>query len=133
MIDMIDISKINKKTNKFIVMISSDNSYIKNLSIDEKIINKFTKEMISKNWDMETKTVKEYTYKNQTLKLVVPTGEQFASFDVFLRSYDPLKLDNDLYANYYEVNSILKKINFLNLSFFQKLNYIKIKLRCILM
>ena len=36
-------------------------------------------------------------------------------------------------SNYYEVNEMLKKINFLNLSFFQKLNYIKIKLKCILM
>ena len=98
--------KTNKKTNLLNLKIFSEKDNFGNydLILNKKLVSKFVKNMISRNWDMETKTAKQYINKNYHHTIFLPESNTETYHRVYVNKCDDIYINDSLSALLVEYN-----------------------------
>ena len=98
--------KTNKKTNLLNLKIFSEKDNFGNydLVLNKNLVSKFVKNMISRNWDMETKTAKQYINKNYHHTIFLPESNTETYHRVYVNKCDDIYINDSLSALLVEYN-----------------------------
>jgi hypothetical protein len=101
----------NKKSNilnlKFFSNMDISGNY--NLILKKSLVNNFVTQMINKNWDMESKIVKEYTNNNYLFNIDLPEGTLNTKQRVFINKNKDIVLNNNYGISVIEYNEKERK------------------------
>ena len=118
--------KTNKNTNLLNLKIFRDSNFGNyDLILNKSLVDKFVKNMINRNWDMETKTVKQYINKNFHHNIFLPESEIETYNRVYIKKGDDIYINDLLSALVIEYNQTKKN----NINFSCKKDYHSEKVR----
>jgi hypothetical protein len=92
--------KTNKNTNLLNLKIFSNKDNFGNydLNLNKNLVSKFVKNMINRNWDMETKTAKIYKNNNFSHSIYLPDSNIETNHRVYINKCDDIYINDSLSA-----------------------------------